>query len=146
MKHEGKDYISLKEAKKVKKEIWPPANLPIGEFDEREFSKIQLSKAKEPVLGFRFVFTTVLVFVLLIAGGVFARESLKEVFRTVNSYVKTLNQEVDRSISLTIVSYQDISKEYSYWLSDTVETGISAFADGVYEFSQNVVEGIKSLK
>ena len=146
MKHEGKDYISLKETKKVKKEVWPPANLPIGEFDEREFSKIQLSKAKEPVLGFRFVFTTVLVFVLLITGGVFARDSLKEVFRTVNSYVKTLNQEVDRGISLTIVSYQDISKEYSYWLSDTIETGISAFADGVSEFSQNVVEGIKSLK
>ncbi len=80
--------------KKVKEEVWPPANLPIGEFDEKEFVEVGSLQIKEPVLrfrpvekirkaakllklpsirisstGFRFGFAVALVFVLLIAGG-----------------------------------------------------------------------------
>ena len=81
----------VRKLKKAKKEIWPPANLPIGEFDERELIPVQppplpglrpVEKIRTIILnwakpirisstGFRFAFATALVFVLLIAGGVF---------------------------------------------------------------------------
>ncbi|GAG54443.1 unnamed protein product, partial [marine sediment metagenome] len=52
---------------------------------------------------------------------------------------------IAKDISLAVINYQDISKEYSYWLSDTVKTGTSAFADGVSEFGQDIAEGAKDV-
>ena len=169
--------------RKVKEEIWPPANLPIGEFDEREFSKIRSPKVKEPALGFRFAFATALAFILLIAGGVlilsnFVKQNelssltypvgqLRTTFRqTVDNISSSLSygvyileetgeviieeignttSQIAKGISLAVINYQDISKEYSYWFSDTVKTGTSAFADGVSEFGQNIAEGAKDV-
>ncbi len=168
--------LKAKNFKKVKKEIWPPANLPIGEFDEREFAEIMPLQIKEPVIGvcpvekirkttlllklrsirisstgFRFAFATVLVFVLLIAGGVlvfpnFVKQNLKgltinynlpltyileETGEVIVEEVRYATSQVTKGSFFTVINSQGIFKEYICWLSDTIKTGTLTFVEEI---------------
>jgi len=138
------EVLKVKNSKEVKKETWPPANLPIGEFDEREFVEIMPLQIKEPAIGLRFAFATVLVFVLLIAGGIlvlpnFVKQNLKEltIDNKLSSFTYILEEtgeviveevryttsQITKGSFFTVINSQDIFKEYIHWLGDTIKTG-----------------------
>ena len=130
----SEEYKNNLKVKKVetKKEILPPENLPVGEFDEREFAEIISSQIKEimpafrPVekirissTGFRFVFAAALIFLLIIVGGVLGKKSARLSFETVNPYVENFDRilignirdgvsQTAEGISLSIVDSQSI--------------------------------------
>jgi len=109
-----KQIASQIKIRKTGQKTCPPANLPVGEFNEKEFADVlpkrlpalrpsPFGKSEElcPVsvsTGLRFGFVTALAFILLIAGGVFGKESLKEVFQTIDPYVKNFNKEINKGI------------------------------------------------
>lgn len=95
----------VKRIEKVKKEILPPENLPIGEFEFRPIiqplepsgfrpvekirkaaSLLKLRDIRISSTGLRFAFAFTLVLVLIIITGVFFKASLKDVLKQVSPY------------------------------------------------------------
>ncbi len=141
--------------RKVKEEIWPPANLPIGEFDEREFSEVRLPQIKKPTLGLRFAFATALVFVLIIGVGIlvlpnFVKQNLRElgksfltnVFQQTSPYVKRIGKAGNIIIEKTVrninQSFTAVFEDISYLSENTYINGVS-----VKDISQGTSETFK---
>lgn len=123
------EYLRKVEVYKNKKVAFPPENLPIG-----ELRKIQI------VPRIRFGFILTLVFVLLIAGIVFALQQAqgnpeltewigsKESFKYFLNLIKEFNKNIEKTFPemsfLAVVNAQDILeitidtfKEFGQWLT-----------------------------
>jgi len=116
--------------KKVEKEVLVPKNLPIGEFQLAEvrplhfrvwevIQEIAEKAARSP--GFRFGFAWSMVFVLIIAGGVFGKDSLKDVFKDVSYFSETVGTAGDIIIEETIAA--PVKESFSA-IREDVEIGL----------------------
>lgn len=82
---------------KISKTVAPPENLPVAEepFAELLFPKVD---EKFPLSKIRFGFVFALAFILIIAGGVFGKESLKIVYEDLSPYIQEINQRFEKEI------------------------------------------------
>jgi len=82
---------------KISKTVAPPENLPVAEepFAELLFPKVD---EKFPLSKIRFGFALTLIFVFIVAGAVFGKDSIKSVFEDIDSYVTAINQSADKGI------------------------------------------------
>ncbi|MBZ9578076.1 hypothetical protein KJA13_03555, partial [Patescibacteria group bacterium] len=123
--------------KKVEKEVLVPRNLPIGEFQLAEVRPLhfRVREMIQEIAGravrspaFRFGFAWAMVFVLIIAGGVFGRASLEEVMDEVGEVGEIGKKIVEESFSV-------IHKDIEIGLSK-IESKISKdeiYSAAVYE-------------
>ena len=116
--------------KKVEKEVLVPKNLPIGEFQLAEvrplhfrvwevIQEIAGKAARSP--AFRFGFAWAMVFVLIIAGTVFGRTSLEDVFKGVSYLAETVGTAGNIVIEETIAA--PVKESFSTVCED-VEIGL----------------------
>ncbi len=143
----AEEYNRSIDSKKAEKKIvkielvkhLPPKNLPVETFSMAKGLRLQ---------DLRPVFSFALVFVLLIAGGIFGKESLISTYNDFSPYVQEINrvgdlftkdavqsltevyqdiQKFSDNFYLAAVNYQDTAKfavdvfgEYSRWLKNQI--------------------------
>lgn len=128
-----KKVIKIKKVKvkKVEKEVLPPKNLPIGEFQLAEVRPLyfRVWEVIQEIVGravrspaFRFGFAWAMVFVLIIAGTVFGRASLEDVFKSASYLAKIVGTAGDIVIEETIAV--PVKESFSTVRED-VEIGLS---------------------
>jgi uncharacterized LabA/DUF88 family protein len=140
---------------KVSKTAAPPENLPVTEktFSEVITPRVDKAWATSKI---RFGVALALISLLIIAGGIFGKESFQNVFRQANSYLITFNQEIDKEISNgwqgLQLRFQEIGQEVDRGVAGgltELNKGINSVGDlvgeRVEEISKDASNGIQGI-
>ena len=117
---------------------------------EEQPSELHALKMREtsPVSKMRFGFVLALVFILIVAGGVFGKESIKNVFKDVNPYVQTIVQAVGpvrNAVSQGIENIRlVISNRVDEGIVDSL-AGVSQVAEVSREIPKSISASIKGI-
>ena len=140
IKNNGKKIRKIEVVKVVRKEVFPPKNLPVGNVVS-EFFQTYFQKP-----NFRFGFALVIVLVLMVAAlGLWGKDSLKAVTDDVINVMLVAESKIseDEIYSAAVFGAADVFKNYFKWLiQNPVVKIIEKNAKFVW---QNNREGFKDI-
>ena len=119
---------------KSKREVLPPENLPVGDFDEREFSKVR----PFPLPVFRYAVVG-MILVLLIGGGVFFGKSFfGDVFQKTSKLMVAVGVKEEAGI---LKSALETFRNYGQW----VRKQVFILAKNLQEVPEKIARGYELI-